>query len=215
MGLFNVDKIPVKYSELGKIEYIGHGSIGTVFKISGSGKDYALKVMDCGKNDGKYCIAKKEIEVLEQLKGAQHIVDVFDTSEVEINDGKTVFVLEEYGVLMPEYIKNTDISISGALRIVIGIADAIWECEKRGVVHLDIQPNNIFFNQSGQVMLGDFNSALFLNELGIEKRKRGTLSFMAPEVYRKGECGITSDIYSLGVLMYWLLNNGEIPFLSE
>lgn len=215
MGLFNVDKIPVKYSELGKIEYIGHGSIGTVFKISGSGKDYALKVMDCGKNDGKYCIAKKEIEVLEQLKGAQHIVDVFDTSEVEINDGKTVFVLEEYGVLMPEYIKNTDISISGALRIVIGIADAIWECEKRGVVHLDIQPNNIFFNQSGQVMLGDFNSALFLNELGIEKRKRGTLSFMAPEVYRKGECGITSDIYSLGVFMYWLLNNGEIPFLSE
>lgn len=215
MSLFNVDKIPAKYRELGKIEYIGHGSIGTVFKISGSSIDYALKVMDCGKNDGKYRIAKKEVEVLEQLKGAQHIVDVFDTSEVEINDGKTVFVLEEYGVLMPEYIKNTDISISGALRIVIGIADAILECEKRGVVHLDIQPNNIFLNQSGQVMVGDFNSALFLNELGIEKRKRGTLSFMAPEVYRKGECSITSDIYSLGVLMYWLLNNEEIPFLSD
>ena len=49
MSLFNVDKIPAKYSELGKIEYIGHGSIGTVFKISGASNDYALKVMDCGK----------------------------------------------------------------------------------------------------------------------------------------------------------------------
>ena len=214
MSLFNVDRIPAKYRELGKIEYIGHGSIGTVFKISGSGKDYALKVMDCGKNEGKYRIAKKEVEVLEQLKGAQHIVSVFDTSEVEDNDGRTVFILEEYGVLMPEYIKNTEISISGALRIIIGIADAILECEKRGVVHLDIQPNNIFFNQIGKVMLGDFNSALFLNELGIEKRNRGTLAFMAPEVYRKGECSVISDVYSLGVLMYWLLNNGEIPFLS-
>lgn len=215
MSLFNVDKIPAKYSELGKIEYIGHGSIGTVFKISGASKDYALKVMDCGKNAGKYSIAKKEVEVLEKLKGAHHIVGVFDISELKDSDGKTVFVLEEYGVLMPEYIRSTDISVSGALRIVIGIADAMMECEKRGVIHLDIQPNNIFFNQIGQVMLGDFNSALFLNEVCTEKRKRGTLSFMAPEVYRKGECSIASDIYSLGVLMYWLLNNGEIPFLFD
>ena len=115
MSLLNVDKIPAKYREFGKIEYIGHGSIGTVFKISGSGKDYALKVMDCGKNDGKYRIAKKEVEVLEQLKGAQHIVGVFDTSEVEDNDGNRVFVLVEYGVLMPEFIKNTYISISVSL----------------------------------------------------------------------------------------------------
>lgn len=215
MSLFKVEKIPAKYSELGKIEYIGHGAIGVVFKINGAGKDYALKVMACGKNDGKYSIAKKEVEVLEKLAGAQHIVSVFDTAEVEDNDGKTIFILEEYGVSMLEYIRNTDISISGALKIIIGIANAIQECEKHDVVHLDIQPKNIFFNRVGQVMLGDFNSALFLNELSYEKRKRGTLSFMAPEVYRKGECSIVSDIYSLGVLMYWLLNNGEIPFLSD
>lgn len=215
MSLFNVNKIPAKYSELGKIEYIGHGSIGTVFKISGCKRDFALKVMDCGRNDGKYFIAKKEVEILNKLAGAQHIIGVLDTSEVEDNEGKTVFILEEYGILLPDYIRNTDISISGALKIIIGIATAMLECEKRDVAHLDIQPNNIFFNQVGQVVLGDFNSALFLNELSNEKRKRGTLSFMAPEVYRKGECSIASDIYSLGVLMYWLFNNGEIPLLPE
>ena len=215
MSLFSIEQIPEKYRSLGEIEYIGQGSIGTVYRIKGEGKEYALKIMSCGSSEEKYQVANKEAQVLKHLEGAQHIIKPFDISEIEEDGNKTVFILEEYGVSMPEYIKSIDMSVSGAISIIIGIAKAIQECKQYGVLHLDIQPQNIFIDRNGQILLGDFSSALFENELSENNKIRGTWAFMAPEVYRKKECSTQSDLYSLGVLAYWILNRGKIPFVSE
>lgn len=215
MSIFDPGKIPEKYKKLGKTEYIGYGSMGTVYRISTLKTDYALKIIDSGANDSKYNVAKREVNILQHLDNISSVVRVFDIYETEEAFKKIIFILEEYAAPLSEYIENMSLSVSGAVNIVIGIAEAMAGCKDKGIVHLDIRPQNIFIRKDGQVLLGDFGSAMFLNELSGNDRMRGTPAYMAPEVYRKNECSIQSDIYSLGVVMYWLLNSARLPFTEE
>lgn len=80
---------------------------------------------------------------------------------------------------------------------------------------MDIQPKNIYFDKFGKAVLGDFGNAVFESELRNLKPKRGTLAFMAPEVYHKGIYGQASEIYSLGIVMYSMLNEAMLPFTNE
>ena len=89
---------------------------------------------------------------------------------------------------------------------------ALMECEKRGVLHRDIKPQNIFVSDNGTYKLGDFGIAK-----AVEKTTRGTQTgtykYMAPEVYHNEPYGPRADIYSLGLVLYWLLNERHEPFV--
>lgn len=91
---------------------------------------------------------------------------------------------------------------------------ALSECRKHNIIHRDIKPSNIFVTQNSRYLLGDFGSARLLEKTMMASHK-GTLAYMAPEIAAGQTFNSTVDIYSLGIMMYQLLNNRRLPFLDD
>ena len=102
------------------------------------------------------------------------------------------------------------------IRLGVDLCRALEECWDRKVIHRDIKPQNIFISESGRFKLGDFGIARTMeNHTTLATAKIGTLSFMAPEVYNNKPYGPSADQYSLGMVLYWLLNDRRGPFLPQ
>ncbi|MEI3503340.1 MAG: protein kinase [Anaerovoracaceae bacterium] len=75
-------------------------------------------------------------------------------------------------------------------------------CSKFNIIHRDIKPENIFIAPSGDYKLGDFGIAKTVEKTRLGMSRRGTVVYMAPEVFKGEAYGSTVDIYSLGLVMY-------------
>lgn len=84
--------------------------------------------------------------------------------------------------------------------------------QKKNIIHRDIKPQNIFINDNGDFKLGDFGIAKTADHTTVAT-KAGTFNYMAPEVYFGNPYNHSVDIYSLGLVLYWLLNERRGPFL--
>lgn len=98
------------------------------------------------------------------------------------------------------------------LRIGMDICSALKECETINIIHRDIKPENILVSASGEFKLGDFGIAK-TSEKTQTGTMAGTYGYMAPEVANRQHYGRAADIYSLGMVLYWLMNNETLPFL--
>jgi internalin A len=85
--------------------------------------------------------------------------------------------------------------------------------ERYNIIHRDIKPENIFVSADGDYKLGDFGIARKIEKTLSGMSKKGTYSYMAPEVFKGQKYGATVDQYSLGIVLYRILNNGRIPFI--
>ena len=93
------------------------------------------------------------------------------------------------------------------------ICNALSLCQTRNIIHRDIKPHNIFVSRDGHFKLGDFGIARTVEKTTGGLSKKGTYTYMAPEVYREEAYRPSVDIYSLGVVLYRLLNDNRAPFL--
>merc|ERR1711964_968781 len=82
-----------------------------------------------------------------------------------------------------------------------------------GVIHRDLKPSNVLISVDGKIKLADFGTAYDLSELThtVAQTLCGTPAFIAPEVVRKEKHTTSTDIWSLGVVIYNMIT-GEIPF---
>lgn len=98
------------------------------------------------------------------------------------------------------------------LRLGLDMCRALAACEKYSIIHRDIKPENILISENGRFKLGDFGIAKVS-----EKTETGTLAgtngYMAPEVANRQHYGKEVDIYSLGMVLYWMMNENTLPFL--
>ncbi|MGN0962766.1 MAG: protein kinase, partial [Clostridia bacterium] len=101
------------------------------------------------------------------------------------------------------------------IKLGIDMCRALELCRKKEIIHRDIKPENIFISEDGNFKLGDFGVAANADKTLGGLSKKGTYSFMAPEVYKADPYGPTVDIYSLGIVLYRLLNNLNEPFLVD
>ena len=100
------------------------------------------------------------------------------------------------------------------MQLGIDICRALEICERRDVIHRDIKPDNIMMSEFGNFKLGDFGIARTM-EKTMSASMAGTDWYMAPEVAKKMKYGKSVDTYSLGLVLYWLLNDGRLPFVPE
>ena len=98
-------------------------------------------------------------------------------------------------------------------KLGIDICSALEECHNLGLLHRDIKPGNIFVDKDGRHKLGDFGISRVLDETTGIISATMTNWYAAPEIMRFEKGRVTSDIYSLGLVMYELLNDGRLPFL--
>lgn len=204
--------IPDKLKKYGSLCYLDKGSTCTVLQIRDGTKRYALKVIEAGRNAYRYRRASAELEKLKLLENCNGVVKLEDY--VVNEDG--IYLLMPYCKPLSVRRRERDFdSIKDTLKLGMDILEAMAGCRAKEVFHLDIQPKNIYFDESGRAVLGDFGGAAFAWELKRLNPRLGTLAFMAPEVYHMGLYGETSELYSLGIVLYSLLNCAKLPFTEQ
>ncbi len=99
-----------------------------------------------------------------------------------------------------------------AARLVRQVALALHEAHGSGLIHRDVKPANVLLTSCGHAKLADFGLAQRL--LGLTTRKlAGTPSFMAPELFKGAPASPQSDLYAVGVMLYYLVS-GLLPFTA-
>ena len=156
-----------------------------------------------------------EFALMSRLKGNTNIVSFEDYEVVRVPDdfGWEIFIRMEFLTPLTSYIANKEITVKDVARIGIDICKALEVCEKEKIIHRDIKPENIFVSSREDFKLGDFGIAKKLENTSVSLTKKGTLSYMAPEVYKGQPYTASVDIYSLGIVLYRLLNYNRNPFM--
>lgn len=156
-----------------------------------------------------------EFALMSELKGHSNIVSYEDhmVRQHENEIGWDIFIRMELLTSLIDYDINHDFTQADCVKLGIDMCKALEYCEAHNIIHRDIKPENIFVSDSGDFKLGDFGIARTVEKTTSGLSRKGTYSYMAPEVYKGNTYGPTVDIYSLGIVLYRMLNNGRTPFL--
>ncbi|MBY0357330.1 MAG: PQQ-binding-like beta-propeller repeat protein [Candidatus Obscuribacterales bacterium] len=114
---------------------------------------------------------------------------------------------------MRRQIGKTSQTLDQAIEWMKQMATALNYAHKRGVLHQDIKPDNVFITQEGNLKIGDFGLALIATGIAYQRTSqgKGSPAYMSPELCRGDPYDHRSDIYSLGAVYFELLT-GELPF---
>ena len=222
-------------------EKIGEGSFGKVYKAcrSEQGTTFysAIKVITIPSNPGELSSVRsespneqsvkeyfqglvdeciQEVSTMEYFRGNSHVVSVEDYKVVEYLDdiGWDIYIRMEYLTSFMEYCAGRALSEDDVLRLGIDLCKALEYCQCQNIIHRDIKPENIFVSRFDEFKLGDFGIARELERTMSGLSKKGTYSYMAPEMYKGEAYDARVDIYSLGIVLYKLRNHNRLPFIS-
>ena len=223
------------------IEKIGEGSFGKVYKAQRTerGKSFysAIKIINIpgsqselnsvrsetgnDQSTRKYfqnlveeCI--QEISTMEYFRGNSYIVSVEDFKVMEYLDaiGWEISIRMEYLTSFIDYCAEKQLTEREVIQLGMDLSKALEYCRKLKIIHRDIKPENIFVSRFGDFKLGDFGIARELERTMSGFSKKGTYSYMAPEMYKGEKYDSRVDIYSLGIVLYKLMNHNRLPFMS-
>ena len=221
---------------------LGEGSYGKVFEIERSefGQTYraALKVITVPQSSAEvrsvisegmsvsqaeayfHGIVEElmhEFSIMFKLKGTANVVSCEDLRVLEHPDGIGWDILIRMELLHPllPYVYEHPMARRDIIRLGIDICKALELCQRYNIIHRDIKPENIFISDNGDYKLGDFGIARTIERTSSGLSKKGTYSYMAPEVYAGKEYGFSVDTYSLGLVLYRMLNKNRGPFLPQ
>ena len=224
------------------IRLLGEGSYGKVFEIERSefGQTYraALKVITVPQSSAEvrsvisegmsvsqaeayfHGIVEElmhEFSIMFKLKGTANVVSCEDLRVLEHPDGIGWDILIRMELLHPllPYVYEHPMARRDIIRLGIDICKALELCQRYNIIHRDIKPENIFISDNGDYKLGDFGIARTIERTTSGLSKKGTYSYMAPEVYAGREYGFSVDTYSLGLVLYRMLNKNRGPFLPQ
>lgn len=221
--------------QIGRV--IGKGSFGEVYEIERDVFDMhekaALKVISIPHDDseveelllgsdrqtvqerykGYLADIVREYSIMSRLKGNTNIVDCDDLKYEPKEDGFgwNIYIKMELLTPLTKKLRN-GITESEVIKLGIDICNALVLCNKNNIIHRDIKPQNIFVSDNGDYKLGDFGIAKRMDHTTVGSIT-GTYKYMAPEVYNNEPYNERVDIYSLGLVMYSLLNKHRMPFL--
>ena len=156
----------------------------------------------------------REFSVMTELKGHTNIVYCEDIRCLDRPDGrKGKDICMQMELLTPLMLmRKPGEEEAQAVSVGRDLLNALAVCQKKKIVHRDIKPQNIFVSPDGDYKLGDFGVAKTMDRTG-SATMIGTLNYMAPEVHSGAHYGSSADVYSLGLVLYWLLNERRLPFV--
>ncbi|XP_072548891.1 serine/threonine-protein kinase 36 [Salminus brasiliensis] len=197
------------------LEMIGEGSFGRVYKgrRKFSGQVVALKfIPKVGRSEKELRSLKREIEIMRGLKHP-HIVLLLDSFETE----REVVVVTEYaeGELFQILEDDGCLPESQVRKIACQLVSALYYLHSNRILHRDMKPQNILLGKGGVVKLCDFGfaRAMSVSTLVLTSIK-GTPLYMSPELVEEKPYDHTSDLWSLGCILYEL-HTGAPPFYTN
>ena len=151
---------------------------------------------------------------MESMKSANGIVGIEDYKVVQREPLKwEVFIRMEFLEDLQTYLDRHPMTGCEVVQLGMDLCESLKNCEIAGIVHRDVKIDNVFVNRFGSFKLGDFGIAKQLGKTRAAMSQKGTNMYMAPEIFRGEPYDARVDIYSLGILLYRLLNKGRFPFM--
>ena len=232
-----INNITLPWAEWKVEKLLGRGSFGEVYQVVrnelGTSMRAAIKIIHIPMDDSELeeledsgisarsyldklvTDITNEIILMQTLKGAPNIVGIEDY-KIEESKKKiqwTIYIRMELLTDLNHYRREHKLTYEQVVQMGCDLCNALEICRQKKIVHRDIKPSNIFVSPYGEYKLGDFGISKHTdNTKSAFSSKKGTYSYMAPEVYRGEKYGYSIDLYSLGVVIYQLSNNGRLPF---
>jgi tetratricopeptide (TPR) repeat protein len=198
-----------KWGSFTLLARVGFGGFGEVYRAWDPHlqREVALKLLlpSAVSGEAEYESMLREARALASVRHP-NIVPVYG---IDRNDGRVGFWTDfvrgkTLSVLVGE--QGTFGAREAAL-IGLDVAKALSAVHRAGILHRDIKAENVMREEGGRILLMDFGlSSLQQRQTNIA----GTPSYMAPELFRGGQSSVATDIYALGVLLYYLVA-GEYP----
>lgn len=145
------------------------------------------------------------IESVKELDGVSNYLDVY----VQDNQNKKtcdLYIFTEELTSLEELMKTKTFAEDEVVDFGIQVSEMLETLEAKNIFHGNISPKNIFVTADGRYKIGRFTDF---------EGKITDTSFVAPEVYKQENVDYTTDIYSVGIIMYAMCNGGKIPFESD
>lgn len=198
-------------------EVIGRGGMATVYRAfdEAAEMDVAIKILHEHLIDDAAMVEALQREAA-VMRRVDHpgVVDVYATVEI---DGRPGIAMElcEGGDLRRRLARRGSFDEDEALDIVIPLLDTLAACHEEGLVHRDVKPHNVVFDDRENPRLIDFGIGQAEELMAADEAGQvGTVEYMAPERIDGLAIDGRSDLYSVGVLLFELLC-GHVPYRAE
>lgn len=194
---------------------LGRGGMATVYLAEEalSRRLVALKVLhyELGRSEDARRRFISEMQILTTLEHP-NLVRCYYCDDVE---GQLIMALEYVRgrTLRAVLNESTRLPASEVCRVGLGVLAALDAAHSNGppIVHRDLKPENILIGDDGVIKVADFGIAKMLGTGSVTTTPHGTLQYMSPEQFEGLPITTSTDLYSLGVVLYELLT-GQRPF---
>ena len=215
-----VTPLPATFGDYELLEEIGRGGMGVVYRAvqKSLGRTVAIKMLlrrDLA-SPADLLRFRSEAEAAAQLDHPG-IVSIFEVGECDGHPFYSMQLVE--GTTLAKRLRQGPLPAREAAALLAKVADAVQVAHTRGVLHRDLKPSNILIDGSGEPHVSDFGLA---KRLEVEESVThtgailGTPCYMSPEqaAGSRGDVGPTSDVWSLGTILYQMLT-GRPPFQAS
>ena len=197
-----------RWGEFDILDEIGHGGFGTVYRAfhPALAREVALKLIPVP--TGQPHEIEKALDEARRLARANHhnVVTVHDARYLDGHVGICMELI--HGESLAQIVERQG-RLGADETIAIGstLCRALAAIHRVGVIHSDVKAQNVMRQDGGRIVLMDFGAGRQLKESDKTTRLQiiGTPSYMAPEIFHFKDPSPSSDIYSLGVLLFYLL----------
>ena len=201
-----MDVLGRQLGDLQLIRLIGKGAAARVYLASDGKCVKAVKVFPAA--------AEKQAERELELGGSFDHPNLNRVEEFHRLDGQPALVMPFVkGNLLSTWLKEHDDPYE-FVRLLPGIVAALEYLARHGIVHRDVKPENVIAAEDGHVKLIDYDLATRDGNLEPPARVAGTLAYLSPEQASGKPVSPASDLYSLGILVWWGLCR-QVPFSGE
>lgn len=209
--------IPEKIGRYIIKDELGRGGMATVYRgfDPSFDREVAIKVLPREMlHDPQFRSRfEREIKMIASLEHPS-IVPVYDVGDM---DGQPYFVMRFMpGGSLSNLIEQGPISIQDTARIVEKVAQGLSYAHRKGVIHRDLKPDNVLFDDNGDPFISDFGVAKLTESTSSLTGSGviGTPAYMSPEQAQGTEIDLRSDVYGLGVIVYQMLT-GQQPYNAD
>jgi eukaryotic-like serine/threonine-protein kinase len=200
------------------VEHIGGGGMADVYRAHDTLLDrpVAVKILRSQFTGDEEFVRRfrNEAQAAARLSHS-HIVNVFDVGR----DEDIYYIVMEYiqGETLKDHIQKKDkLAIDEAIGIALQICGALEHAHQNNLIHCDIKPHNILMGRGGRIKVTDFGIARAVTSATMTQTGTiiGSVHYISPEQVKGAMASVTSDVYSLGVVLYEMLT-GQLPFTGE